>query len=321
MPREAIARKRSLQGCGLSPDTTRMRSAAEWAQRRVLKLGIFRGFENMNATIQAANLPANATRVRPCPLCGGLEREVRARRDGWEIVECDRCEMVFLGAELAYDKQAKDHDWFEEHTKELAQRREKQPVMLFLSRWTRWLRPEPTARLLAQTLRWARQGKLVDFGCGDGRFLGLASAHFDAIGIELSPQGAEAARQRTLPGKIFEGPVTDVAERELAAGAFDVVTQFGYIEHEWHPLAGLRIAHRLLKPGGVTILKTPNYASWNRHIRGMNWCGYHVPAHCNYFTPETLGRMLREVGFEPLPRPIADRLPTSDSLWMAARKR
>lgn len=272
----------------------------------------------MSASAYSAT--ATNAQVRPCPLCGGLEREVQARRGEWEIVKCARCEMVFLGSELAYSVQAKDHDWVEEHTKELSRRKEKQPLMLFLSRCTRWLRPEPTARLLAQTLRWRREGKLVDFGCGDGRFLAQASAHFDVTGIELSRQGAELSRQRTSPEKIFEGPVTEVAGSALPAGAFDVVTQFGYIEHEWQPLLGLRAAYRLLKPGGVTVLKTPNYASWNRRVRGMNWCGYHIPAHCNYFTPQTLGKILREAGFEPLPRPLLDRLPTSDSLWMAARK-
>ena len=113
--------------------------------------------------------------------------------------------------------------------------------------------------------------------------------------------------------------MTLIAETVLPAAAFDVVTQLGYIEHEWHPLDGLRAAWRLLKPGGVLVIKTPNYASWNRHVRGMEWCGYHIPAHCNYFTRRTLARMLRQTGFEPIPRPWSDRLPTSDSLWMAAR--
>jgi len=257
---------------------------------------------------------------RPCPLCGGLERKLLERRDRWDIVQCARCEMVFLGSELPYDVQAREHDWVEEYTKESSRRKEKQPVMVFLSRCTSWLRPEPTERLLSQMLRWRREGKLVDFGCGDGRFLAQAAKHFDVTGIELSPQGAELSRQRTSPEKIFEGPVTEVAERVLPEQAFDIVTQFGYIEHEWQPLAGLRAAYRVLKPGGVTVIKTPNYASWNRRVMGMDWCGYHIPAHCNYFTPATLGKMLREAGFEPLPRPLLDRLPTSDSLWMAARK-
>jgi 2-polyprenyl-3-methyl-5-hydroxy-6-metoxy-1,4-benzoquinol methylase len=253
-------------------------------------------------------------------MCGALDRKAVAQRDQWEIVECARCNMVFIGSELAYDVQAREHDWMDEYRKEVLRREEKQPVMLFLSRLLRPLRPEPNSRMLSQTLGWRREGKLVDFGCGDGGFLVLAKKYFDVMGIELSSGGAEISRQRIPPDKILEGPVTEIADRDLPEKTFDVVTQFGYIEHEWNPLAGLRAAYRVLKPGGVTVMKTPNYASWNRTIRGMKWCGYHIPAHCNYFTPQTLSKMLRQAGFETLPRPLLDRLPTSDSLWIAARK-
>ncbi len=98
------------------------------------------------------------------------------------------------------------------------------------------------------------------------------------------------------------------------------MTQFGYIEHEWQPLDGLRAAFRVLKPGGVTLIKTPNYACWNRTIMGMDWCGYHIPAHCNYFTPGYVGKNAPPRWFQPLRRPFLDSLPTSDSLWMAARR-
>ena len=263
---------------------------------------------------------SKATKTRPCPMCGALDRKAVAQRDQWEIVECARCNMVFIGSELAYDVQAREHDWMDEYRKEVLRREEKQPVMLFLSRLLRPLRPEPNSHMLSQTLGWRREGKLVDFGCGDGGFLVLAKKYFDVMGIELSSGGAEISRQRIPPDKILEGPVTEIADRDLPEKTFDVVTQFGYIEHEWNPLAGLRAAYRVLKPGGVTVMKTPNYASWNRTIRGMKWCGYHIPAHCNYFTPQTLSKMLRQAGFETLPRPLLDRLPTSDSLWIAARK-
>ncbi|HXX70778.1 MAG TPA: class I SAM-dependent methyltransferase [Candidatus Acidoferrum sp.] len=228
--------------------------------------------------------------------------------------------MVFIGSHLSYAKQASDHDWTHEHAKEFQRRKLRQPVMLYLSRLLRPLRPDTSGRMLSQTLRFRREGKLVDFGCGEGEFLRRAAPYFELTGIELSPRSAKISRQQVPSARIFEGPVTEVAKRELAAAAFDVVTQFGYIEHEWCPLEGLGAAHRLLKPGGVTVIKTPNYASWNRHIRGLNWCGYHLPGHCNYFTPRTLRKLLRSAGFEPLPRPLLDCLPTSDSLWMAARK-
>ncbi len=268
----------------------------------------------MSATAQETTV-----KTRACPLCGAMERKVLARREPWEIVECARCAMVFIGSELAYDVQAREHDWMDEHSKEAGRRRKKQPVFVFLSRVLKPLRPHTEGRMLSQTLRWARAGKLVDFGCGDAGFLVFAKKYFDVTGIELSPRGAEISRGRIAPEKILEGPVTELAAT-LPANSFDVVTQFGYIEHEWQPIAGLRAAHRLLKPGGVTVIKTPNYASWNRTIRGMDWCGYHIPAHCNYFTPRTLAEILRRAGFQPLPRPPADCLPTSDSLWLAARK-
>ncbi len=268
----------------------------------------------MFATAQAIEV-----KTRACPMCGSAERTVLERRQPWEVVECAACRMVFVGSELAYERQAREHDWMDEHAKEAERRKQTQPAFVFLSHLLKPLRPHTEGRMLSQTLRWAKAGKLVDFGCGDAGFLLLAKKSFDVTGIELSPRGAEMARERIGRDRILQGPVTEMAAT-LPAESFDVVTQFGYIEHEWQPVAGLRAAHRLLKPGGVTVLKTPNYASWNRTIRGMDWCGYHLPAHCNYFTPDTLAEILRRAGFEPLARPVADRLPTSDSLWLAARK-
>ena len=272
-----------------------------------------------SATRASTDADANS-KARACPLCGGRERRVLAQRNGWDIVECVACRMVFLGSELGYDVQAEDYDWLDEYDRERTRRKAKHPLWMALSRSTAWLRANTNDRLLSQTLRWRRGGRLVDFGSGDGTFLALAAQHFDVTGIELSPRFADLARRVVAPEKIIEGAVTLVAETVLPAAGFDVVTQLGYIEHEWHPLDGLRAAYRVLKPGGVVVIKTPNYASWNRHVRGLEWCGYHVPAHCNYFTPRTLSRILRQTGFEPLPQPWADRLPTSDSLWMAARK-
>lgn len=228
--------------------------------------------------------------------------------------------MVFLGHELTYEAQQENHDWLEEYYKEGARRKEKHPVLVFLSRVTKPFKPKTNDRLLAQTLKWRNGGKLVDFGCGNGTFLELARGHFDAIGIEMSPRSAALARACNPSERIFEGPLTEIAANSLSEKSFDIVTQFGYIEHEWNPLGALDAAFRVLKPGGITLLKTPNFDSWNRRIMGADWVGYHIPAHCNYFTPHTLRMILRRAGLEPLPQRLADRLPTSDSLWMAARR-
>jgi 2-polyprenyl-3-methyl-5-hydroxy-6-metoxy-1,4-benzoquinol methylase len=266
-------------------------------------------------------LPRDArSETRLCPLCGGLPRRPLYQREGWSVVECTGCAMVFLDGRMSYEVQREDHDWLDDYQKESARRTEKHPALLALSNLVKRFRPETNQRLLAQTARWRRSGKLIDFGCGDGSFLARAAAQFDVSGIELSPRFVQRARQKIDPAKILEGPLTEVANKSFPAEEFDVVTQFGYIEHEWQPLAGLLAAYRLLKPAGVTVIKTPNFASWNRSVMGLDWCGFHIPAHCNYFTPDSLAAMLRRVGFQPLARPLKDCLPTSDSLWMAARK-
>lgn len=254
---------------------------------------------------------------RSCPLCGGGERRLLFRREVWEVVECARCAMVFVGNDLAYHTQIQEHDWMDGYRKEHERPKCKHPVLLFISSLTRRLKPKLADRLLAQTLRWRQEGKLLDFGRGDASFLERAAEKFEAMGVEISPRLAEMARKRMPAARILEGPATEVA---LPAMSMDVVTQFGYLEHEWRPLAALRAAHGALRPGGVTLIKVPNYASWNRRVMGTDWCGYHLPDHCNYFTPRTLRAMLQKENFTPLPGSFLDRLPTSDTLYMAAQK-
>ena len=87
-----------------------------------------------------------------------------------------------------------------------------------------------------------------------------------------------------------------------------------YLEHELHPAEVLRELWRTLKPGAVVIVKVPNFASLNRRVMGMRWCGFRHPDHLNYFTPDTLTNMARACGFEPW-FGLTWRLPTGDNMW------
>ncbi len=228
--------------------------------------------------------------------------------------------MVYLAQEITYSQQVDEHDFDQSYLREHTRRKQKHPLLLAVSSVTRKLKPEMGDRLLAQTLRWwpaSRGGRLLDLGCGDGKFLEKAAQHFEVTGVEISPRLAAMAEARVPAARILRAPITQAA---LPEAHFDLVTQFSVLEHEWRPLDALRAAHHALKPGGITILKVPNHASWNRLIMRADWCGYRLPDHCNYFTPRTLATMLRNAGFTPLPGSLFDRLPTSDSLWMAAQK-
>ncbi|MEY2542315.1 MAG: hypothetical protein QOI22_1917, partial [Verrucomicrobiota bacterium] len=108
--------------------------------------------------------------------------------------------------------------------------------------------------------------------------------------------------------------------RQLAGASCAGVIMSSFLEHELEPRTLLQETLRTIKPGGVAIIKVPNFDSWNRVFRKQRWCGFRFPDHVNYFTPETITRMARSVGFTIRRFRWQDRLPTSDTLWIVLQK-
>lgn len=148
--------------------------------------------------------------------------------------------------------------------------------------------------LLGVRKRAAVGGRLLDVGCHVGTFLRLArDAGYEVAGVEPSTWAAEYARD-----------ARGLAVLPCALGAagyepqsFDVVTMWDVIEHFADPKGELRQVHRVLKPGGLFALTTMNVdALLPRLLRGR-WPWYML-MHQYFFTPETMSRMLEDVGFE-----------------------
>jgi 2-polyprenyl-3-methyl-5-hydroxy-6-metoxy-1,4-benzoquinol methylase len=107
--------------------------------------------------------------------------------------------------------------------------------------------------------------EVLDAPCGDGEVaIGLAKAGFEVSGVDivsdLLPDAKASLGDRfrlaDLTGKL---PWPD--------GAFDLVLSIEGIEHLENPSAFVREVHRLLRPGGIFLLTTPNIASLRSRIR------------------------------------------------------
>jgi len=140
-----------------------------------------------------------------------------------------------------------------------------------------------------------RRGKLLDVGCGTGAF--LAHMHrlgWDVSGVESDPKAAMTARSVLKSDDIHMGQVEDIAfEKE----SFDAVTMGHVIEHLLDPMKTLRSCYRILKPGGLLVIVTPNSASLGRRRFKELWRGWEPPRHIHIFNTKSLARMAVKAGY------------------------
>jgi SAM-dependent methyltransferase len=156
---------------------------------------------------------------------------------------------------------------------------------------------EPRARFdeLARFVRRTETtGRFLDFGCGNGGFLDAMSG-YNGVGLEISADGPEGVVQH---GRIITGDILaeTLPATGLSFGSFDFIVAWDVLEHLAAPEEQMRRLHTLLKPGGRLYLTLPNSASWIARLSGEKW-NMLLLEHLWYFSPETVTRFLKRVGF------------------------
>lgn len=159
-------------------------------------------------------------------------------------------------------------------------------------------------------------GRVLDIGFGDASFLQCAMhMGWTAIGIDTDPAVVANAHSKGL--SVSATSLDDLAEPEAS---FDVITAAHVLEHVHDPRAFVRRCLRLLKPGGVLWLETPNVDSQGHARFGTNWRGLEAPRHLSLFTPSSLRRLLLEAGFASV-RDLPQSSPVRSMYTMSDRMR
>lgn len=138
---------------------------------------------------------------------------------------------------------------------------------------------------------------ILDVGCALGVLLEEAQkVGWKAVGIDISKDAVSYCTKKGL--KAFQGTLTTFARGPLAKGVrFDCVTAFEVIEHERDPLGMIQSIFKLLKPGGIAVMTTPNHNGWGRRLMGKWWPGYQHPEHLFFFDPDSIIYLFRKAGF------------------------
>ncbi|MEN6325468.1 MAG: class I SAM-dependent methyltransferase [Syntrophomonas sp.] len=143
--------------------------------------------------------------------------------------------------------------------------------------------------------------RILDIGSGPGFFLLRGKERgWNTLGIEPSVQAADHSRKLGL--EITNEFLNNKTVSQL--GTFDVVHMSEVLEHIPNPKEMLELAHRLLNPGGLVCIIVPNDYNPIQKIL-TSTCGYNPwwvapPHHINYFDFNSLSRLLKKVGFEPV---------------------
>lgn len=130
-------------------------------------------------------------------------------------------------------------------------------------------------------------GRLLDVGCGDGRFLEAARGKgWQGFGTEMNP---EPPRKR---GFVVETSVDAMAGH----GPFEVISFWHSLEHFRDPRAAVESAAKLLAPGGTLIVAVPDAGGFQARAAGAHWFHLDVPRHLFHFTNRALKGLLERTG-------------------------
>lgn len=223
---------------------------------------------------------------RDCPGCRAQDSALAFRKDGFDFVQCRGCTLTYVDpvpneTMLArWYSEASSQKWFE--ARALAQSMEVRTRAIF------------APRLLEIAERRPERGRLLDVGCSRGYFLALARREgWQPFGVEidaaLAAETAARVECQTWAGRLETAQVPE--------SHFDVVTLWEVLEHVIEPLELLAAIGRVLRPGGLLALSTPNYAGIEFGAVGPAHKNIDAPAHINYFTPSTLSLLLERAGF------------------------
>jgi len=140
-------------------------------------------------------------------------------------------------------------------------------------------------------------GSLLDVGSGYGFFLKeVQSAGWRAIGIESSPREVRYSTDE-LHVEVLDSDV-HTALAKLPSSSFDAVTFWHVLEHVEQPRTVLEESKRLLRPGGLLVVNSPNLDSAAFRVLRARWSWIYVPGHLQYFRAKPFAEWVGKQGLD-----------------------
>lgn len=239
---------------------------------------------------------------QPCLNCGSpsFREKYYITRHDRRIVECVRCGLVqvnprhnmlnFVDHEEMAAREEKLHKLFGVMVNDTDQ-----TLKEVMERET-FIKREHFKLKIQEIERYCQQGKLLDVGCAQGALLAACeTSNFEPFGVEPSKYTYEESKKLAPHSTIYN---CTLLEAQFPDKMFDVVTIINTLEHLLQPKETLIEIYRILKPGGLIVVETPNVDHRIPRILGRRWIQFLIPDHVVFFSKDLLTAILEDIGFE-----------------------
>lgn len=221
------------------------------------------------------------TRV-DCAVCQAQHGRDIGIDNGFHIQECADCNFVYVNPRPNEEQLAGFYENYYDPNDIAADKWEREMGDIF-NECARWFTEHQTS------------GHVLDIGCSFGHFLrDMERRGWTTVGIEPSPVAAEFARG-LLKGEVHEAGFEDV---ELQPESFDAVISLYVLEHVADPRGFMQKVFDILRPGGFAIIRIPYTRPLFPLQRALKRPLMYAPMHLNDFSPESMVRLCRTLGFK-----------------------
>ena len=164
------------------------------------------------------------------------------------------------------------------------------------------IRSEKFFTIVSSYLKNANKRKMLDIGCNKGFLLAKGIEYnYEPSGVEIVPvlMVQFKRRYRQFSDNIYSDDFSKI-HHHFNDDQFDLVTAIDVVEHFQQPLSDFQQVYRILKPGGIFLVQTPDAKSEVALQEKESWGAIKAFEHYQLFNMENLRTLGFRIGFREI---------------------